>query len=742
MPTKLFEGDQITTDEPLANDRFALAQSSEVGARWYTWTKLKAYINSAFSTVADYLDFTPQSSAPSYSEGRLYYDDVKKAMTYFNDSSEVAVNLGQEVLFIVENQTGGLLANGTVIAPNESTVITKADAYYKDRSRLIAVLTEDIADGETGYATKLGQVGSLDTSAFSAGQVIYLGTDGAFSATTPTDGGYACIIGVVDVSHATEGIITVDTAISDLTVEVTDTNGFPPDQKSDTQLSKVDATRTFTIGPDGPPDFHFYELGDKYEKTGSESVVWSDVEGEHWFYYDSGVLTTLANPTGSQKEHIILNHAFIAFIYWNATDNEAVIDIFEERHGIAMSPQTHLYLHLTRGAQYVSGLAVGGVIANGNGSLDTHAQFSVSAGVFFDEDLQNSPSAISVGDTVNVAYNSGATALMRSDTQTNFGVLNAPAGRLYFNEWTGATWQLTEVSNGDFVLYHVFAINGVTVGTVSVVGQNEYGTVSSARAGASAEISNLLSQLPFAEMIPLATIIYQTRDNYSNAVKARIRSTDTGEDFIDWRTSEISQGTPASSHANLTDLEVSDTGNTWGHVDNSAPLQIPELTTTERDAIVTPNDGVVIFNTTTSQLEIYDASAWSSITSPSALNEPLETTFWQSSLNKVEDNILELDINIGLRLFVPTKCTGTIDEVKIWVEDLGSGTNTLTINVTNAGSNLFASDKTITTVGWHTWTPDQNTTAAIGNEIGLEVVIGKGVDDISNGKLQVNILRS
>lgn len=349
--------------------------------------------------------------------------------------------------------------------------------------------------------------------------------------------------------------------------EVFDANGFPVDQKEDTSLSYDGGTRTFTITPDSAM-FHFYELGEKFEKSILCSVIWPDVEGDHWFYFENGTLSVASNPSESEKENIILNHALVAFIYWNATDSEIEIDIFEERHGISMSPYTHLYLHLTRGAQYVSGLAVGNIIADGDGDEDIHAQFSVSAGVFFDEDLPTTPIEINVGDTIPVVYNGGAGVLLRSDLQTGFGVLNAPGGRLYYNENVGGVWQLTEVSNSDYVLYHIFAVNGVDVGTISVMGQNEYGNTSSARAGASTEISNLLSDLPFAEMIPLATIIYQTRDTYDNAVKGRIRSTDTGEDFIDWRITELAQGVPASSHANLTNLDLAITGVTWGHIDD------------------------------------------------------------------------------------------------------------------------------------------------------------------------------
>jgi len=364
-------------------------------------------------------------------------------------------------------------------------------------------------------------------------------------------------------------VITVDTRSTDLTVEVTDTNGFPLSQKANTTLSSDDATRTFTITPTGA-DFHFYERGEKFEIIGADSVTWTDVEGEHWFYYNNGVLTHSENPTSAQKESIILNNAFIAYIYWNATSKKIEYDIFEERHGIGMAPETHLYEHLTRGSQYISGIGAGDVVADGTGALDTHAQFSVTSGVFRDEDIRNITGASAVGDTIQVGFITGVGADFRVGSQTGFGLLNFPAGRLYYNFNNAGTWELAEVPNNDFVLYHLFATNGVNEQLIMLMGQNTYTTVSNARAGATTEISNIKASDVLIESVPIATFIFQTSSGYANTVKARIRTTDTGEDFIDWRTTELAQGTTPSSHANLTNLQLAGTGVTYGHISDQA----------------------------------------------------------------------------------------------------------------------------------------------------------------------------
>ena len=521
-------------------------------------------IGTYFDTAKTSLQFTPQVTPPTYAEGLIYYDDTKKALTYFNDSSEVAVNLGQEIYFIVENQTGGLLSNGTVVSPDETTVITKANAYSKDKSRVIAVLTEDIADGETGYATKLGQVGGLDTSTFSTGQIVYLGDDGDFVAGTPTDGGYVCIVGVVDVVDATEGVITVDTKTSDTTVEVTDTNGFPPEQRTGTTISFVDGTRTFTIAPTGT-DFHFYELGDKYEKTGSENIVIADTTGGHIIYYDGGVLSEIVNPTSSQGEDIILNHAIVAYIYWNTSTAKGEI-VQDERHGL-MQPVVHVYLHQRFGAFYLSGLALGDFVI-GNGSLNSHAQFSIATGVIKDEDIAHTLNTIVSTTGLKYYYRSGANGDYVSGTNAGYSFPVGATPLPQYNQYTGATWQLTEVTSGNYMNLHIFANGAIDGNPICLLGTSQYTQLSAASAGQADELSSILGNLPLPEFVLIGTVIIEAKTAFTNSVNARVVQNSNGENYTNWTVTELAVGASPTNHNNLAGLEAAGTGVTWGHIDD------------------------------------------------------------------------------------------------------------------------------------------------------------------------------
>lgn len=333
-----------------------------------------------------------------------------------------------------------------------------------------------------------------------------------------------------------------------------DKNGF--DNTTDSEMSFVDGTRTFTIAVKAPATSYVYFCaGMKYTVTASDSIVISDVEGLHVIYYDGDTLVDVANPTDAQVDVVIRTKAILAYVYWDTTNSESSY-FGEERHGNVMDPMTHSYLHFTRGAQFLSGLGLGDILADEDGNLDTHAQFSVESGLTTDEDLITFSTAIGATVGLPIYYLDGANGDMRRMTNSGFSVVTAGTGRLAYNEWTGSAWQLTEVANNDFVLCHVLQVNGYSGRDkqIAVVGQEDYATVGQARLGAATEIASILSGLPLEEAVPLGTVIFQTGNTYSNAVKGKVRSDDDGNNYVDWRSTELAQGTPASSHSNLTNL--------------------------------------------------------------------------------------------------------------------------------------------------------------------------------------------
>ena len=130
-------------------------------------------------TISNYENFTP-TTAPAYSEGRVWYDSTEKALAFYNDSSALAVHVSQDLIFKVINNTGSTIPNGSPVYitgtssgqtyPN--VALAKADVAAT--SAVIGLTNGAIANGATGYVSSQGTIDNVNTSTFTVGQVLYL----------------------------------------------------------------------------------------------------------------------------------------------------------------------------------------------------------------------------------------------------------------------------------------------------------------------------------------------------------------------------------------------------------------------------------------------------------------------------------------------------------------------------------------------------------------------------------------
>jgi hypothetical protein len=313
-------------------------------------------------------------------------------------------------------------------------------------------------------------------------------------------------------------------------------------------ISRVDGTRTFSIAPTSG-SYSFWANGSEFTKSGTDSVIWPNTEGVSFFYFDtSGVLQT--TMSSSVVEGVIQGSgALVAALYWDAT-NAVSIFFAEERHAF-MPQDVHLPWHLAFGAQWV--LGSGGQLANitlGTGSSDADAQASVSDFRILDEDLIYSitngvPQTISPILNSATFYRYGAGGYWRRKTADNFPFIQSgaagytgAAGRAAYNQWTGTTWQLTQVGQGNYFGILIFGTNDPQQPVISILGQAEYTTTSAAYSGILSELSNLmgLDSLFAREVVALGAILCQTSSSYINTVKTRFVAADaSGSTYIDLR---------------------------------------------------------------------------------------------------------------------------------------------------------------------------------------------------------------
>jgi len=130
-------------------------------------------------TISNYENFTP-TTAPAYSEGRVWYDSTEKALAFYNDSSSIAVHLSQDLIFKVINNTGSTIPNGSPVYVTSTSSgqtypnVALARADVASTSAVIGLTNGSIANGAIGYVTSQGTIDNVNTSTFTVGQVLYL----------------------------------------------------------------------------------------------------------------------------------------------------------------------------------------------------------------------------------------------------------------------------------------------------------------------------------------------------------------------------------------------------------------------------------------------------------------------------------------------------------------------------------------------------------------------------------------
>jgi hypothetical protein len=166
-------------------------------------------------TISNYENFTP-TTAPSYSEGRIWYDNAQHSLAYYNDAINSLVHVGQEVQTKVVNNTGSTITIGAPvyitstpsgqIYPN----IALAQANSIATSSVLGLATQSIANGAIGYVTSYGILQPCNTGLFNVGDILYLSpyTAGALMNVIPPTGN-AIIVGVVAYKNSPNGSIYV-----------------------------------------------------------------------------------------------------------------------------------------------------------------------------------------------------------------------------------------------------------------------------------------------------------------------------------------------------------------------------------------------------------------------------------------------------------------------------------------------------------------------------------------------------
>ena len=396
-------------------------------------------------SVTNYLDYAP-GAAPSYAEGRVWYDSTEKALAFYNDSSSLAVHLAQDLIVKVINNTGSTIANGSPVYITGTSSgqtypnIALARADVAATSSVIGLTNGAIANGAIGYVSAQGIIDNVNTGTFTVGQVLYLSPYSAgqlmntipptgitvqvgivtfvnsstghiyVKQTTPLNVPASIISGAVAIANGGTGQITQQAAINALAGAVT-SGYYPRGNGTNVVMSAIQAADVPTLNQN--------TTGNAANVTGTVAVA----NGGTGATTAGGALTNLgaypaSNPSG----------------YTNNTGTVTSITAGTGLSGGAITTSGTIDLAntaVTAGSYTVASITVdaqGRITSASNGSAGTVTSVAVSGGT---TGLTTSGGPVTSSGTITLAgtlavANGGTGATTVSAAQTNLQV--DPAG--------------------------------------------------------------------------------------------------------------------------------------------------------------------------------------------------------------------------------------------------------------------------------------------------------------------------
>jgi len=186
-----------------------------------------------------------------------------KKISFANLSAGISVGNATQLQFTGLNNTGATITKGSAVYVSGHTTETQvADADNTSASSMPAfgIVADDILNGATGTIVIGGEVSGINTSSFSVGDELYVGTAGALTATKPTGTALIQKIGkVTKAAAAGELLVTGAGRSNDLpnlpdgSIWIGDSSGVPQDKTltAGTNVTITEDATTVTIAATG-----------------------------------------------------------------------------------------------------------------------------------------------------------------------------------------------------------------------------------------------------------------------------------------------------------------------------------------------------------------------------------------------------------------------------------------------------------------------------------------------------------
>jgi hypothetical protein len=168
-----------------------------------------------YGLTTGFLGFDLTPTATPTTVGTMYWDTAYRTASLVAGVGTNTLQIGQEEVLLVHNNTGSALTNGQVVYVTGSTgelpSISLADASSESTSAAtLGVVSESIANGADGFVTVSGIVHGINTLAYNEGDILWLSeTAGQFTTVKPISPAHLVLIGYVIKKSGGNGSILV-----------------------------------------------------------------------------------------------------------------------------------------------------------------------------------------------------------------------------------------------------------------------------------------------------------------------------------------------------------------------------------------------------------------------------------------------------------------------------------------------------------------------------------------------------
>lgn len=295
---------------------------------------------------------------------------------------------------------------------------------------------------------------------------------------------------------------------------VKDMTGFP--NREETAYSFNPATRVFLLSLTGSSSTIYYR-GKQLTISSNLSITIANTSGGRYIRLnpDTLVLEEVANHPNIEEDILV------GYVYYDATTSTAPI-IGDERHSSKRDTTWHRYQHLTRGAIWRAGGAIGYTLDD-----DTDIAITMEGLILADEDLEHNIFDGTGGAQYEQDFNSGEYPVLYVNANGTISELpasttppHADGGRAFINPVVAGVGSLVEVANNKYITYWMVATNDSVTPVKFIMGSTGHVNIGEAEAEAYRDYG-----LPFPEIAPMYKLILLVSDSYDgNDAHVRIAS--------------------------------------------------------------------------------------------------------------------------------------------------------------------------------------------------------------------------